>query len=88
MKKGHGHERALPVVDRAELEQMPTGALLARLKRLRWCEEGENNSELLPHELAMVEGKILYKNDPLWKAAYSDLKAILATREHVDRKIG
>ena len=88
MKKRNGHKRALPVVAREELEQLPTGALLARLKRLRWCEEDDRFSDLMPHELAMVEGKILYKKDALWKAAYSDLKAILATREHIDRKIG
>ncbi len=88
MKKGNGHKRALPVMERAELEQMPTGALLARLKRLRWCEDDPEYSDILPDELAKVEGQILYKCDTLWKTAYSDLKEILATREHHSRKIG
>ena len=39
MKKGHGLKRALPALSREQLEALPTGALLARLKRPRWCEE-------------------------------------------------
>lgn len=88
MKKGHGLKRALPVVARSELELSPTGALLARLKRLRWCEDGPECSDLLPHEIASVSGQILFKCDPRWQTAYSDVKEVLATRDHVERKIG
>ena len=88
MKKGHGLERALDVIERSDLAPMATGALLARLTRLRWCEDGPESSDLLPHEVEKAKDKILFKNDPRWKAAYADLKAVLATREHHERKIG
>jgi hypothetical protein len=88
MKKGHGLKRALPVVARTDLEGLPTGALLARLKRLRWCEEGPEGSDLLPHEIQSVDGQILFKCDPRWQTAYSDVEEALATRDHVERKIG
>ncbi|MEO1730173.1 MAG: hypothetical protein AAFR64_05500 [Pseudomonadota bacterium] len=88
MKKGHGLKRMLPVIDRTELEGMPTGALLARLKRLRWCEDDPQGSDLTPHEIAQADGNILFKSDHLWKAAYADVKAILATREHIERRTG
>jgi hypothetical protein len=88
MKKGHGLKRALPVVARSELALLPTGALLARLKRLHWCEDGPEGSDLLPHEIASADSRILFKSDPRWQKAYADLKDILATREHVESKIG
>ncbi|MEM7701321.1 MAG: hypothetical protein AAF251_05235 [Pseudomonadota bacterium] len=88
MKKGHGLKRMLPVIAPEELDTMPTGALLARLKRLRWCEDDPLFSDIMPHEIAQAEGKILFKSDSLWKAAYADVKAVLATREHFERKIG
>lgn len=87
MKKPMGVERALPVIGRADLELLPTGALLARLKRLRWCEEEPGSSELTPKEIESASGQILFKSDEAWQSAYQDLKEILAGRENVDRKV-
>lgn len=64
MKKGHGLRRALPLLARADLESMPTGALLARLKRLRWCEDCPDISDLLEEERASASHMILFKTDP------------------------
>ena len=86
MKKRHGVKRALEPLAREHLQQLPTGALLARLARLRWCEESRGGSDLTDEELQSVGDKILFKNSDLWREAYRDLKSILETREHVKRK--
>lgn len=86
MKKGHGLQRALSPVAREELESMPTGALLARLKRLRWCEDSPEMSDLSKDERATATHLILFKTDPAWRQAYADLKDVLASREHLDAK--
>ena len=79
--------RNLPVVERAELERLPTKALLGRLQRLRELEDEPGHSDLDPQELAELEalGGINFKSEPQWRAAIEDLKAVLATREHVPR---
>ena len=71
---------------RDELEALPTGALLARLKRLRWCEERRAESDLSDEEVASATGSILFKEDAAWRAAYADLKEVLAGREHLANK--
>lgn len=86
MKKGHGLQRALPRIGRGELENLSTGALLARLKRLRWCEEGRNESDMSDGEVASASGMILFKEDDAWRSAYTDVKEILAGREHRENK--
>jgi hypothetical protein len=86
MKKGYGLARSLPHVSREELDQMATGALLARLKRLRWCEDGQECSDLTDEEVSSVSHLILFKSEDAWKTAYSEVKAVLAGREHTDRK--
>ncbi|MEP2235637.1 MAG: hypothetical protein ABJM58_07790 [Alteripontixanthobacter sp.] len=86
MKRGHGLARAVPRMERQELETLPTGALLARLKRLRWCEDSRDNSDLSNDEVGSAAGLILFKEDPSWRVAFADLKDILANREHVENK--
>ena len=86
MKKGHGLARAVPPMARPELEALPTGALLARLKRLRWCEESRAANDLADEEVDSVAGSILFKEDAAWQAAYADLKEVLASREHLENK--
>ncbi len=86
MKKGRGLQRALPAMAREELESMPTGALLARLKRLRWCEASPAMSDLSEVERATAAHLILFKTDPAWRQAYADLRDVLASREHIDAK--
>lgn len=86
MKKGHGLARALPHISLEELSEMPTGALLARLKRLRWCEDGQEWSDLTGEEVSSASHLILFKSEDAWKKAYSEVKEVLSRREHTDRK--
>jgi hypothetical protein len=86
MKRGHGLARALRIMSRQELDALPTGALLARLKRLRWCEDSRDWSDLSDEKVASASHLILFKTDPAWRSAYAELKAVLATREHLDNK--
>lgn len=86
MKKRRGLDRAVAPLQRSELEALPTRALLARLRRLRWCEECPTGSDLTEEEVASAAHLILFKSDEAWRTAYSDLKDVLARREHVARK--
>jgi hypothetical protein len=86
MKKGHGLERAVAPMTREELEALPTGALLARLKRLHWCEDRSDWTDLSQEEIASVPNAILFKEDGAWRMAHADLKAVLAGREHRPNK--
>lgn len=85
MKKGRGLNRALAPLSGSDLESLPTKALLARLKRLRWCEENPQSTDLTEDEIASAAGLILFKSDERWRQAVEDVKAILARREHVVR---
>lgn len=84
MKKRSGTARALPVVAEAELATWTTRRLLARLERLRYCEDSLARSDMSAAEAMGVEG-ILFKDTELWRDAYAALKRILAAREHVPR---
>ena len=86
VKKGHGLKRALQPMSREQLEALPTGTLLARLKRLRWCEESADQCDLSEAEIASVSHLILFKTDTAWRGAYADLKEVLAAREHLSYK--
>lgn len=86
MKRGHGLARAVAPMSRQELEGLPTGALLARMKRLRWCEENRQHSDLSQDEVGSVSHVILFKEDAAWRTAHADLKSVLAEREHVENK--
>ena len=61
---------------------MPTKQLLGRLRSLQQCEESAALSDLTPEEVPANED-ILFKNTAQWQRAYSGLKAVLATREHI-----
>lgn len=86
MKKKHGPGRAVVPLSPQELDAMPTGALLARLKRLQWCEEAKDQSDLSDEELATASHLIVFKSEPSWRSALADLKSVLAKREHVTNK--
>jgi hypothetical protein len=87
MKKKHGNARALDPLGREALETLSTGALLARLERLRWCEESFDKSDMSDEEFAAVAGKIVLKDTDAWRRAYREVKAILDGREHVSRSV-
>ncbi len=63
---------------------MPTKQLLGRLRSLQRCEDAATVSDRNPEEVATSEG-ILFKDRVEWQRAYAELKAVLATREHVSR---
>jgi hypothetical protein len=74
--------RLIPVLAAKSLTSMQTKQLLGRLHSLQQCEESAALSDRTPEEIAVSEG-ILFKNTAEWQGAYADLKAVLATREHV-----
>lgn len=82
MKKGRGLSRALAPLTRPELEALSTPALLARLERLRWCEENAAASDMTAEEIASAKDLILFKSDEAWRSAYADLKDVLGKRGH------
>jgi hypothetical protein len=85
MKKGHGLQRVVPVIPEKRLFDLPTKQLLGRLKRLRFCEESFQGSDLSEEEIQSCAG-ILFKETPEWKTAYEAVKRVLATREHIPKK--
>jgi len=86
MKKRHGLDRAIAPIPLSELQALNTGALIARLNRLRHCEETSDRSDLSENEIRSAQGMILFKSDTEWKRAYRAVKGILAEREHLANK--
>jgi hypothetical protein len=74
--------RLIPVLAPDSLAIMPTKQLLGRLLSLQQCEKTAALSDRILGEATASEG-ILFKNTVEWQRAYADLKAVLATREHV-----
>ena len=62
----------------AELEELHTGTLMSRRNALLKCEESFEH-EPKPTGKDVIE----FKNTVEWKQAYSDLKVVLAKREHL-----
>jgi hypothetical protein len=75
MKRG-----SIPMMTAAELERLPTKQLLARLVQLRQCEKSASLSD-------SGEDGAWFKDSAEWSAAYEQLKAILARREHVAKGV-
>jgi hypothetical protein len=84
MKRRRGVGRSVPVATLESLRGMPTKALLARVARLRFCEQSLGASDMTPEEAQTADG-ILFKDTAEWKNAFDDLKLVLAEREHVPR---
>ena len=74
--------RLIPVLPPESLLSMATKQLLGRLHSLQRCEEAAAFSHLSREEITASEG-ILFKDSAEWQRAYADLKAVLATREHI-----
>jgi hypothetical protein len=66
-----------------ELEKLSTKQLLARLRRLRQCEESASLSD--QYDASNTSGAILFKDTSAWKTAYEQVKEILSLREHVPK---
>ena len=84
MKKRTGIERAVAQVASVDLHKVPTKSFLARLARLRMCEESLAASDLSAGEVEHVGG-ILFKSSPEWLKAFAEVKEALAAREHLPR---
>ena len=76
--------RSVPVIPPAVLSDWPTKRLLGRLAALRRLHE---SPELSDYSLDEVEStnEIVFKSDPRWNEAHTELKRILDTREHARR---
>lgn len=72
-----------PISD-VELEAFSTKRLLARLRRLRQCEESFALSDRLESD-DKTEGKIEFNQTDEWRQAYQQIKRILANREHIEK---
>ncbi len=79
--------RTMEPVDAETLKNMPTGALLQRLKTLRSMQERFEDSDWTEEERDAVTdaGLIAFKNTEIWRSAWSDVKTLLAEREHIPR---
>ncbi len=73
---------SLPELAQSDLEELSTPALLARLKRLQMCEQSAEASDMSAAEVAEAAG-IVFKNSDSWQRAHDEVRAVLATREHV-----
>jgi hypothetical protein len=74
--------RLIPILPAESLLNMATKQLLGRLHSLQRCEEAAVLSDRTREEISVSEG-ILFKDSAEWQRAYADLKAVLATREHI-----
>lgn len=63
------------------LEAMATSSLLARLRLLLACEESAACSDETGSDDDLEF--IRFKDDPDWEAAHSEVKSVLAQREHL-----
>lgn len=45
-----------------------------------------DDRDIYPQEVAQVNDRILLKGTPEWNEAWTDIKELLATREHIPRK--
>ena len=82
MKARFGIERAVPRIERRDLESLPTRELLTRLERLRQCEQSLELSDMTPEEAGQARG-ILFKDSDAWRQATAEVKQVLSTREHL-----
>jgi len=72
-----------------ELYKMPTGTLMSRRAALLKCEESFKQSDRNGYEEKPKAAKtklIEFKDTIEWQQAYSNVKTILASREHVSNK--
>ncbi|MCH6259324.1 hypothetical protein MLD52_22410 [Puniceicoccaceae bacterium K14] len=72
-------------VRKSDLEKLHTGSLLTRLQNLRECEESFELSDLDSGEIEILKSgrRIHVKDSDEWKNAYSEVKAVLSSREHL-----
>ena len=74
--------RLILILAEEALQKMPTKQLVGRLQTLHRCEESAALSDLTAEEILTKEG-IVFKKSAEWREAHGQLKAVLATREHI-----
>ena len=77
------------IISKTELEKMHTGSLLSRRKKMLQCEDSFRGSDRYGYESEpdpKETGYIEFKETEIWKKSYMELKEILATREHREKK--
>lgn len=72
------------VLSLTELNKKGTKELLAYLKRLRYCEESFEQSDLIENPEKSDKSTIYFKQTEKWKTAYCNVKSILDKREHIN----
>lgn len=77
-------KRKPKVLSIVELEKKETKALLGYLKRLHYCEESFEQSDLVENPDAFNDSIIYFKQTQKWKTAYCNVKSILNQRKHID----
>ena len=77
--------RIVEPMERQVLERLNTGSLLARLRKLHSLHDCFEISDWTEEERLATANVIAFKNTEIWKLAYSDVKSILADREHYPR---
>ena len=70
---------------RADLQAATTRQLLGYLARLRELPDLLDDREWSAEELRLAREDVAEKSDPRWQVAFAEVKAELATREHVPR---
>ena len=74
--------KAIVILSPEELEMLPTRQLLARLERLRQCEESASLSDA--NQFPNLPG-VLFKDTEEWAASYEQVKSVLARGEHLPK---
>ena len=67
------------------LEKRGTKELLGYLKRLHQCEESFELSDMEINPVLTNTDTIYFKQSEKWHAAYKNVKAILETRENIEK---
>ena len=70
---------------REELTGVTTKVLLGRRDQLLRCEESLSHSDIDADDPILATEQIIFKDSDEWRAAYANIKAVLAEREHVPR---
>lgn len=72
------------VLSLTELDKKGTKELLGYLKRLQYCEESFEQSDLIENPDSSDNSTIHFKQTEKWKTAYLNVKSVLDKREHVN----
>jgi hypothetical protein len=72
-------------ISKEDLQNLHTGTLMKRRKKLLACEESFQLSDRFGYEVEPIPdetGYVEFKDTEAWKLAYSELKEVLSNREN------